>query len=374
MPRRKEEMELLGFLPPRPGEDPRTSDPIDIVDNGAFRDIENLEQDFRDPLDVEQDPFLPQVTDNDGAPGYRPYADASNRFTEEDLDLSSDGDLAAEDQPRSDDETDDDLASIVSQREVAAIGSDGRPVSDFKMLQRADAVKNQQIAERAAYVRVNPESAYTGLLGGQVEIPAGAGADQQMVINWVGEEVEATAVTISLYPTMNFTPYPSVLAALPKGIATIRWGTRNGTQEAVVDIGSGCQFTVTASSVYVSVGHAVSSLGILNNVPIRLNASLGFHTCVKNTPLTYSSYIINTSPVVCARPPYASHVYFDRENTAAAWTLDFMNSFSAISYSRIIAANTYLTEPVKLSDDICGVTVTNGGAAASARLIWGLYL
>lgn len=374
MPRNRDEMELLGFLPPRAGEDPRTSDPIDIVDNGAFRDIENLEQDFRDPLDVEANPFLPQVTDNDGAPGYRPYTDASNHFTEEDLDLSSDGDLAAETQPSSDEETDDDLASIVSQREVAAIGSDGRPVSDFKMLQRADAVRNQQIAERAKYVRVNPESAYTGLLGGQVEIPANS-ADQQMVINWVGEDVEATPVTISLYPTETFSPYPTALTALPLGIATVRWGTRNGTQEAVIDIGTGCQFTINASSVYVSVGHAITPLGVANNAPIRLNASLGFYTCQKNSPLTYTSYIFNTGTTQsCARPPYASHVYFDRANTTVQWTLDFHFSTSGVAYSRIVAANAYLTEPIKLANDICGVYLTNAGAAAMARLTWGLYL
>jgi hypothetical protein len=371
----KAEMELLGFLPPRPGEDPRTGDnQIDLVDNGAFREIENLEDDFRNGLDVEQDPFMPQVTDGDGVPGYRPFVDASQRFTEADLGLRADGDENVEER----EEGGDDLAQIVGFREAAAIGEDGRPVSDLTRLYRADVAAKQELIARAPYARINPESAYSGMLGGQgtlVTNAQGGTPEAIQVVNWVGEDVESCPVTLTLTP-LYFTP-AGELVAVSGGIlaqAVIRWGTRDGTQEAIVDLGSGVQLTLGASAVQVSLRFASGSVA---QGGCRLTASLAFYPCVRTTPLTFTSYatITNGGTSTIQRPAFASHLYIEREGTEA-FTVGFYDTLAnGAIYTRAVAAAAYLNDPIKLSNDVASIIVTNSGASSHKfRIIWGLHL
>lgn len=391
MPRRKEEMELLGFLPPRPGEDPRFGDnPIDIVDNGAFRDIENLEDDFRTGLDVEADPFLPQVTDDDGVPGYRPYVDASNTFEQQEGLPSSVSEEEEEIQNvRTPGEADeellgDELAEKIRTRGALAVGEDGRPVSDLVLLGRVAHAEQQAQAQVAPYRQINPPSAATALLGGNADAQAQAGP--KMVVYWVGEDTESRAVTIT-WSSLGLV-YQNPLAVLPgpRQYVRIRWGTRSSSHEVTCDVGFGNQITIAASSVYVEL---INDDPLGSDTVYRLQASIGFFTAVRQTPLILTSEVnvAGAATAYVQRPNFATTIFdFQRDNVTDPYTIGFQSSRLNSSgtgsttnprYQRILAANTYFSYPIGVSNDIQYIFVTNGGAAPGAspsRVMWGLSL
>lgn len=360
MSRNKEEMEVLGS--------------IDLVDNGASVSIENLDQDFADPVDVDEDPYIAPTVDDDGFEGFHPYAEASKTFEEQ---------AGLEESPTAQENTEeeilgDELSARIRQREEAVEGSGGE---ELVMLQNADQAQKKALTSAAPYRNINPESAYNGLLGGRAVVPFGSPPIQ--VINWVGRDIEALPVTISIFPIGD-----GIALVDPAGIsyaqnqiayARITWGTRDGLQSVDVDVGTGVQLTVNASVVYVSVGNSLSEDGSpLTDTPASVAASIGFYTGSKDAPVIYTNYdLIGASPDthVFKRPSYASHLYFERSDIRDAFTLTFRYSAGANSYVRAIAANAYLENPVKLSNDVKEVLVANNGTHTNeVRVMWGLYL
>ncbi len=364
MSRNREDNELAEILGtvPRPGESPRFAGTMDtgdhggvmVVDNGAFAQIED--GDVFDPLDVDADPYLPGVTDDDGFPGHRPFVDASVSFEEQE------GLEQPEDQSE---DFRDDLAEHMAADDEASVDVTGRPMSDLERMAAVAGKKAQAIQVVAPFVRVNPETASRALLGGRASVRPGQ--DPQLVINWVGEDVEAVPVTISFNPILDL----STDTVIPRGFVRIMWGTRDGIQTVDVDLGSGGQLTVCASVVYVYVGSQT-----FTNTNITIAASLGFYPCVRTEPLTFTNYMeaSPTGPYTFYRPAFASHVYFERYDETNAWTLDFRAQTSGI-YTRKVLVNGYLLAPVKLSNDVTKIVCTNVTAGTDkARLIWGLYL
>jgi hypothetical protein len=160
-----------------------------------------------------------------------------------------------------------------------------------------------------------------------------------------------------------------------RGFAVVKWGTRDGTQEVMIDVGTGTQLTVNASTIYVDVGITDDT-----NIPLRLSASLGYYTGLKDEPNTFTSYIDaldGLSTFVAQRPAYASHVYFQRANLTQAYKLFFIDSRNTVIYEVDVAAGSTLNGEIKLSNDVKQIDVFNATAPGSpdnARLIWGLYL
>jgi hypothetical protein len=375
MSRDEDDQVVLGLRPPVPGEDPHSGyGQVDLVDNGAFTEIENLADDLADPVDVDENPFLVHAADEDGSPGFRPFVDASNTFEQQEgLEPQS------EDNASEYEVIGDEFSERLKQRQDAAVGADGHPVGDLAMLAGVQQAQQKASEKVAPFVNTNPATAFRALLGGRFTVDVQKPPFQ--VINWVGEDVEAKPVTITLSPIIDSadTNYAQVASAY------VMWGTRDGIQTAEIDIGHGIQFTLVASTIYVSIG-LPSNYGVPGanqNVfggTVNIAASMGFYTTAKNAALTKTNPMIRMDNTVVTaivpRPAFASHIYFERQDPTTQWTLTFLDTSGIIAYERIVLANTYLSE-VKLANDVnfVKVTTTAGGFSTySARLIWGLYI
>ncbi len=375
MSRNREENEILGTLP-RPGEDPRfdgttnTGDTggVMVVDNGAFAEIED--GDIHSPVEVDQDPYLAHVTDEDGFPGYYPFVDESESFEVQEGLIK----------PENEDEEDlrDELKEHIDMNEEATVDVTGRPMSDLERMATVAHRKAQAIAEVAPYRRINPETANRALLGGRGIIRPGQ--EPVQVVNWVGEDVESLPVTITLNPTTRVaTGAPNCF----RGYVQLQWGTRDGISTALVDVGYGTQITVVASTVYVALGLDSSATD-----PLELSASLGYYTCLRNEPPTFTTYITLGAGgnVLTDRPAFASSVNFYASipvgGASFGITLYFIGQADTVAYSQSYTSgagqSVIVSIPIKLANDIVAVTVENSAPALAVpiecRLIWNLFL
>lgn len=375
MPRNRDEMELLGFLPPRAGEDPRTSDPIDVVDNGAFRDIENLEDDFRNPVDASEDPFLPQVTDDDGVPGFRPFVDASQDFGN---DLAQEKDLSEEEHEmnsvrqmdeHSDDVLGDEFKQKLSARARALLSDEGRPVSDIAALARAGNAEHEARAARQPYVNITPESAATGLLGSQVLLNTQNGSPIQ-VASWQGlSDAEACPVTVTLTQVIPPIPTSGGTQKPIRPYAVLEWGTRN-RMRAEVDIGLGTQFTINAAAVALSVGLDVSTVLGSVDQECQLAGNLGFWPCVRTAPVTRTKYSDSLSAGgndLIEIPAFAKNVLVSRGGNPTdqmAFTIIVTDNTGRALAKQVVAINTLMSTPLILPGASRRISLTNDGAGA----------
>lgn len=392
MARSKEEMELLGFLPPRPGEDPRFGDnPIDIVDNGAFRDIENLDDDFRTGLDVEQDPFLPQVTDDDGVPGFRPFVEASNRFTEA-QNLPDGDDLSEEEQEMAsvrestpDDEVlGDELVSKMALRAQAARGEDGRPVSDIAMLTRAANAEVAQAAERAPYVQITPASAATGLLGSQVTLStANKYDDPVQVASWNGiADPETMPVTVQFIPVVSPIIQNSVTYKQIRAYGQIIFGTRN-RYTVEVDVAMGAQLTVNAGAVALLVALESGAPGVGSiDQEIIVAGQISFWPSVRTAPLTRTRYIDSLATgdsSTVTIPAFAKSFTVHRSNNNGAvlgYTVSVQDNRGAVLFTQVVANDAYVATPTLLPGSARTVKIANasGTTITNCEVVFELSL
>ena len=379
--------EILGFHPRKNSDDPRwDGDPngIDIVSNGAFTEIENLFDDTIDPLDVDQNPYITPVTDDDGVPGFRPFADAANDFNIETGLAGADVDQAPYDETmgrsRGDGSVDenivgDEFHEKLRQRVDATVGYDGSPRDDLSALAGAQQAQHEAAMSLANYVRVNPPTASRAVLGGRV---ISLTADLQgkppiQVVNWVGDDIEACPITVSLNPSI-IQLSPKIEVGGIRAFADIIWGSRDGLQQMRVDIGAGTQFTIAGSVVYVSLGIQPFTVAYAANVQVTLNASIAFYTTNKAVPVTYTDYLDDlgngaTSEYIF-RPSYAAELSVEKTG-ADAFTIHFYNFTGTEIYTRVIAAGTYQNTPISLSQDVAKIKITNSsGSAQNFRVIW----
>ncbi len=168
-------------------------------------------------------------------------------------------------------------------------------------------MKRSEIAAlnaQAPFVRNVPASALNCVLGNTTTVtppgvPATGGeavySEAAQVALWDGEDVESTAVTVLFGPTgePNTTTYKITAAqgsiAL-RPIGVVQFGTRGYLMTAEVDIARGCQFTVCASYVRLSV--KVSGEPVIGSANIAASATgmIAFHTSVRTAPLTCTRY------------------------------------------------------------------------------------
>jgi len=338
MARNREEDEMIGSIPEH-GEDPRFADGEGVVlsSNGAFTEIEDFDQ--FDTVDVDETPFMGRVTDEDGYPGFRPYVDANVAF-----DKAAGIDLKSRDPEMPDDEfaADDELAHRINQHEDAATDAVGAPVSDIAQLAQVSRARHAEITSRAKYVRINPESAYRALLGGQ-QLMTTAKPTTVQVATWSADsDVETTAVTIQFLPVVTSIP-KSAGAFTAKPLRTygvINFGTR-GVYTVEVDIGLGQQLTLGASEVSLQVGIEDTSLawaGRTVDQTIILAGMISFLPCVRTAPLTRTKYVdfvaTGSFPEVDV-PPFAKKLQVYRDNASAVQILTVDTAFTS-GYSTVV--------------------------------------
>lgn len=357
----RDEDELLGI---------GLGDELLLVDNGAFTEIEDLNQGV--PVETDETPYLPGAVDGDGVPGDRPYVDANDVFQNQTF---GDGEFS----PEPADQTSDDVEDRLKQEEAASVDIHGMPVSDLDRHINRDNIKHEEIRHIAPYVRTNPPTAYRGLLGGQAVCQPGQ--DPQQVVRWEGEDIESMPVSVAWSPIDSIQNISVADVVLP--FVRIQFGTRDGLMSVDVDVGRGGQLSIPASVVYVYLGLYTGS-----TLPFRLTATVGYLPIVRTSTLTFTDYpggFTNGVPngigvgvpgaAISFRPSFASSVMFERSNYADPYTLAFYGSTSIPLYEHVIAANTYLTNPIPIANDIQKMLIVNNGAAgAQCRVIWGLNL
>lgn len=235
----------------------------------------------------------------------------------------------------------------------------------------------QQLDGTAAFVRSNPPSVLTGILGNQGEVEPGG--DLVDVANWVGEDAETTAVTITVAPTIGILPVPSPLW---RPYCKVIWGTKGMSSEVEVDVGLGVQFTLAASSVRVLVGLDSNPTGS-TTTPLTIMGMLSFGTVAPaNRTLTRTRYLdaaANTpDPASFVRvPAFGKDLMIVRGGVGGTYpyTANMIDFNGNNIYDYVQAVNTFQSVPIPLAPDIYQVALTNDlPGTNTARLIFGLAL
>ena len=239
--------ELVGSVS-RAGEDPRFGgSSVDLVSNGAFTEIEDDDQ--FDPVDVDETPWMPQIVDDDGSPGSRPYVEADISF-EKASGLEVDDREAA-----GDDILGDEFSDRMRQIDEASVDGSGRQLDDLAVHAQVAEIRHSEDKQRAPYRNITPESAYQGMLGGKATFNPRTDVDVKEVVRWVGQDVEALPVTVAFSPFLApVTPVGFFSPPPARPFVRVQWGTRDALHTVELDVGRGDQFTVAASNIYVSLG------------------------------------------------------------------------------------------------------------------------
>lgn len=265
----------------------------------------------------------------------------------------------------------DDFTHMVEQRERAMFGPNGEPLDDFDQNLMIREQQRREIAEQGddTHQTNNPSSWDRGLLGGNVIVQPGTATAQgqtQTVAYWPGDDFETLPVVVTIAPLM---PLPAGAQVRP--FARVRWATRNGEFTAEIDCGTGMQFCITASSVYVDVGQDAGS-----NQQIQVYGALSYWGTNTATPAYRTSYIDSigiAATVNVKRPAFATTLFGFERASNGAYTLNFRDINGTLIGSRSYAAANYIINPISLPNDCASIDVVNGsGGIDTVRLVWGL--
>lgn len=146
-------------------------------------------------------------------------------------------------------------------------------------------------AKVAPWSNSNPPSASGAILGNQITLLPDA--PEVEVARWTGaDEVETGPVTVTLgYVQLNSLQTPgAIFAGQLRPIARVVWGTRGMVFTADIDLGTGAQLTITASTVSVRM-LMPSKAGTTPGASIVCSAMISFKQCVRTAPLTNTVYV-----------------------------------------------------------------------------------
>ena len=227
--------------------------------------------------------------------------------------------------------------------------------------------------EKAKYVRVNPPSAWAGSQG-NVQTVRGGGPELPLAW-WQGDEdPEAQPVTITILPLIGDIRPTGVAssAQVYRPYANVKWGSRGMVAEADVDIGLGTQFTVGASSVFVSGGADSGSQ------PVTVGGMISFWSIHRQQVVTRTSYINTLAAAAESNiviPNFANSLaYFMRTDPTGQVRFRFYDiDETAEPWVGTFGANQYQTSPIILPNDAMRLEVTNQGPdTIGLRIMWGL--
>jgi hypothetical protein len=270
----------------------------------------------------------------------------------------------------------DDFVDALHQQAKAGIGPNGEILDEFDQRFQMQRAEHAALGDQAAFTRINPVSVLKGVLGGQIQVTR---QDvPKTVAYWVGDDAETLPVTVTVAPVRQSTTTASSF----RPIATVQFGTRGFLVTVEVDIGVGCQFTVSGSQVTVQVGMdqtAIVNSGSAGSGPMTLTGMLSFYPMVRETPVTRTIYVDTITAVEqkVSVPALAKNVSIWRTAGATAILLNFYDSNNiAIVYSFSLAANATMLSPgIPLTGDVEFIGVsTTAGADTPGRLIFELSL
>lgn len=242
------------------------------------------------------------------------------------------------------------------------------------LAQQASMVQQKVAAAQdvAPAVHTAPASARRSVLSGQAGVVPGQAPQQ--VVQWTGDESEATNVSIMFAPVAPPTSgIPANTAFRP--FVRVQFGNTSGGggfASIDIDVGMGGLVCLPASVVNVLVGMDSSSVFGAGIGPYILTASIAFGRITRNPPLTLTSYVATGSKTNVLRPNFATGITLQRGTVTDQYLLEFKDAGGTVISTRVIGPNTYLEVPIELSGDIATVDVTNQGPTTNAgcRLLW----
>ncbi len=250
-------------------------------------------------------------------------------------------------------------------REEIAVGEDGQPFYEQDALDVADGMsgitddltrkamlrsqEHARLETVAPFARINPPSILKGTMGGQDRVATGDGVTEvernAQVALWGGDDAETTSVTVTFSQVQQLNNAAGLVmtsdaVVIPYGI--IQFGTRGFLVKAEVDIGLGCQITLSASRVSLQVALEPTT-GIRKTA--QLSGMLSFHPIVRTKPITRTKYFTTAvAAVTVLCPAFAKDVVVFRDTIGVAMTLLFLDSNAAVRYVFTLAAGVVQTD------------------------------
>lgn len=250
---------------------------------------------------------------------------------------------------------------------------------EFRTYMRMQQTARAAISREAPFVSSNPPSAVESILGGQVLCLMGKLA--QTVAYWTGKDSDTLPVTcmfgLAQYTNMSTSGKTANDAAFrPYGI--VRFGTRGFLTAVTVDIGMGCQFTVSGSQVILDVGIDTASTNTSYVPSANLLGMISFNQIVRTTPITrtfYSDNLTNSSTFLVDVPQFAKRVVVIRAPFNGSFIVEGYQDNGVSNFAQTVAASTMM-DTLTLPGDTNQILVTNnsGSTLTSVRVIFELSL
>ncbi len=161
--------------------------------------------------------------------------------------------------------------------------------------------------------------------------------------------------------------------------ARVVWGTRGFLGTADVDIGTGCQFTVSASQIRVEVG--LDNIGIAGGT-MNLSGMLSFRSIMRTSPLTRTLVQAVTTDDIYPIPPFSKRVWVYREGALplVAVTINLLDSsqspiatyvMQAMS-ATVPAVGSFMFDPITLPNQAYFVELVYAVGPSSLRCVFDL--
>ena len=252
----------------------------------------------------------------------------------------------------------------------------GQPLqSDLDQATLRRELQRREERREAPPVSIVPVSFDRGVLGANVAVVPGnpttiAGPLSQLV-HWPGDDRECIPVSVFVQPSP---PFPTASGSQPlRLVANCQFGNHGGKFSFDCDVGTGTAFTLNCSSIYVSVGMEASS----SRPSWDVFGSLGFYAINRTRPLTRTAYIEDLAPettTTLVRPNFANTVEFiGRSDRAVQVTLNFQDLAGNTVVQRHLTASQY-GDYIPMSNDTYLINVTNDSTTVTLdlRIIFGL--
>ena len=263
----------------------------------------------------------------------------------------------------------DDWQQLLRDRAKAAIGPNGQLLDDFDQEFELGQQKTADAQAVAPPANTNPPSSITAILGGQAQVSANQPPIE--VARWVGDDTEATNVTINVGPVSPQNTFANTNYSY-RNYARVQFGTRGFLLPVEVDLGQGCQFTVSGSMVTVALAVDPNPNATFNQ-SAQLVGMMSFRQANRTAPITRTRYIdLLTGSEDVLVPPFAKRVTFYVINITANATFDFLDSQSNVAGIYTLAAGTQSATLVLPGD--CVAVQVNVSAQSSVRMVFELAL
>lgn len=270
-----------------------------------------------------------------------------------------------------DPETEDsDFGEFVRQRASALEQAGGDDLVAAVIHREGDAAK---LTAQAPFQRTDaPPSVVGAVLGNVANLTWG---ESKQLAQWSGPDADTRplTVTIGLVELIWNTPAGVAFGGEFRPYATLLWGSGGFSYTAEVDLGRGAQWTVGASSAFLTLTlpHSTDEPA---GVSIKVAGSFSYQPCVRTAPLTRTVYIDSTplSNLVTEVPPFAKKVTVWRSNAKAAIEIELFGMSPGDSFivARAAAASipeTTVPDAILLQGNPKTIGIANLSVAETTR-------